>query len=137
MSRRRIDAVAITLGALLLVVGSLLGWATLRGRSISGVEGGDGWMTIVAAVVAGAFGVRLFLADTELPLWLAWAGLLAAIGIAGVNLLDILDTGGEDVAVGGGMLLMIVGGFVGVVGLTDYSLPAWREYRRTKWPASD
>lgn len=121
MQRTRTDAALMVGASLILVLGSFLSWADLLGQSVSGVDGGDGWMTITAAVVFGAFGVRLLLGNTELPLWFAWAALLTSIGIAGINLLDILDTGGDDVAVGVGMKLMVMGGFFGALGLADYS----------------
>mgnify|MGYP006434713491 CR=1 FL=1 len=108
-------------GGLGLIAGSFLAWAVLLGQQVSGMDGGDGRMTVAGSVVLVAFGIRLLLGDTNLPLWFAWAGLLVAIGVAGINLLDIMSTGGDDVSIGIGMKLMVLSGFVGFVGLTDYS----------------
>lgn len=122
----------MTGGGVLLVVGSFLAWARLLGTSVSGTDGGDGWITVAGGVVLTAFAVRLLLDDHELPLWLAWAGLGTAIGVAGINLIDIVGTGGDDVGIGAGMVLMVVGGFLGFVGLARYSWPRLRETSTTK-----
>jgi len=129
MSRTRIDIALMAAGGLALIGGSFLPWAELLNQGVSGIDGGDGWMTVTAAAVFMAFAVRVFLDQEPLPLWLGWAALLVAIAVAGINLLDILDTGGDDVAVGTGMMLMVLGGFLGVVGLSDYG---WRESSQTK-----
>jgi hypothetical protein len=121
MDRTQVDATLMISGGLGLIAGSFLAWAVLLGQQVSGMDGGDGRMTVAGSVVLVAFGIRLLLGDTNLPLWFAWAGLLVAIGVAGINLLDIMSTGGDDVSIGIGMKLMVLSGFVGFVGLTDYS----------------
>ncbi len=118
-------------GGLGLVAGSFMGWAELLGRSVSGIDGGDGWMTVSGAIVVTAFAVRLLRMDTSLPIWFAWAGLFVAIGVAGINLIDIMSTGGDDVSLGTGMRLMVVAGFVALVGLLRYSWPLLRENSST------
>ncbi len=132
MNAHRWNATLMVAGGAGLAVGPFLGWADLLDISVSGVDGGDGWMTLVGAVVVIAFGARAFFGDDTLPTWFAWAGLFVAIGIAGINLLDIMSTGGDDVSVGNGMWLMVLGGFVAFVGLARFSWPQTREYRRAK-----
>jgi hypothetical protein len=132
MDRKRIDASLIIAGGLGLITGSFMGWAVLLGQTVSGIDGGDGWMAVAGAVVVTAFAVRLLLGDTTLPNWFAWAGLFVAIGVAGINLIDIMSTGGDDVSLGTGMRLMVLSGFVAFVGLLDYSRSVLRESSRTK-----
>jgi len=132
MDRTRIDASLIIAGGLGLIAGSFMAWAVLLGQSVSGIDGRDGWMTVAGAVVITAFAIRLLLGDTALPTWFAWAGLFVAIGVAGINLIDIMSTGGDDVSLGMGMRLMVMSGFVAFVGLLDYSRPLLRESSNTK-----
>ena len=89
-------------------------------------------MTLAGAIVVTAFAVRLLLDNTDLPLWFAWAGLFVAIGVAGINLIDIMSTGGDDVSLGTGMRLMVLGGFLAFVGLLHYSWPRLRDNSNTK-----
>ena len=121
MDRTRLDATLMIGGGVGLIAGSFLAWAVLLGQHVSGMDGGDGRMTVAGSVVLVAFGIRLLLGDTNLPLWFAWAGILVAIGVAGINLLDIMSTGGDDVSIGIGMKLMVLSGFIGFVGLVDYT----------------
>ncbi len=132
MDQTRVNAAMMILGGVALVVGPFLGWADLLGISVSGIDGGDGWMSLTGAVVVVVFGLRTLFGDRKLPLWFAWAGLFVAIGVAGINLLDIMSTGGDDVSLGSGMWLMVFGGFVAFVGLLRFSWPQVRESRATK-----
>jgi hypothetical protein len=132
MDRTRVDASLIIAGGLGLIAGSFMAWAVLLGQSVSGIDGRDGWMTVAGAVVITAFAIRLLLGDTTLPTWFAWAGLFVAIGVAGINLIDIMSTGGDDVSLGMGMRLMVLSGFVASVGLLDYSRSMLRESSSTK-----
>ncbi len=117
-------------GGLGLIAGSFMAWAVLLDIGVSGIDGGDGWMTIAGVIVLIAFAVRLLFDDTNLPLWLAWAGLLTAIGVAGINFIDIMSTGGDDVSLGMGMRLMVLSGFAAAVGLLRHSWP--REHPNTQ-----
>jgi len=119
-------------GSLGLIAASFMAWAVLLDKGVSGIDGGDGWMIVAGAVVLTAFAVRLLFDDKTLPLWLAWAGLLTAIGVAGINLVDIMSTGGDDVSLGTGMRLMVLAGFTAFVGLVRYSWPRLRESSITK-----
>ncbi len=132
MNHTRVDASLMIGGGLSLIAGSFLGWAVLLGTSVSGTDGGDGWMTLAGAIVVTAFAVRLLLNNTDLPLWFAWAGLFVAIGVAGINLIDIMSTGGDDVSLGTGMKLMVLGGFLALSGLLRYSWPRLRDNSKTK-----
>jgi len=132
MDRTRVDASLMIAGGLGLIGGSFMAWAVLLGQSVSGIDGRDGWMTVAGAVVITAFAIRLLLGDTTLPIWFAWAGLFVAIGVAGINLIDIMSTGGDDVSLGMGMRLMVLSGFLAFVGLLDYSWPMLRDNSSTK-----
>ena len=126
MNRTQVDASLMIAGAVGLIVGSFTAWAVLLGTSVSGVDGGDGWMTVAGAVVVTAFAVRLLFDDSTLPLWIAWSGLLTAVGVAAINLIDIMSTGGDDVSLGMGMRLVVVSGFVALVGMVRHSWPRLR-----------
>lgn len=132
MDENRTNAAMMITGGTALAIGPFLGWANLLGVSVSGIDGGDGWMALTGAVVLVVFGLRAFFGDSTLPTWFGWAGLLVAIGVAGINLLDIMSTGGDDVSLGKGMWLMVLGGLVAFIGMLRYSWPQIREYRRNR-----
>lgn len=74
-------------GAGALAVGSFLPWATITAPFVgtvsrSGMEGGDGWMSVIVAVVAGLVGLRLL----SSPPAGAQRVLLALGGVAGLGL---------------------------------------------------
>ncbi len=121
MNRTQVDASMMIAGAVGLIVGSFTGWATLLDTSVSGIDGGDGWMAVAGAIVIIAFAVRLLLGDLTLPLLLAWASLFVAVGVTGINLIDIMSTGGDDVSLGWGMRLMILSSSVTLVGMIRHS----------------
>jgi len=109
------SAVLIMGGGAALAIGSFLAWATVIGISVSGMDGGDGWMTLIGGAVVAAFGFMSYQGKSVLPQWLAWAGIIVGFGVAIINLFDILDTDG--LSVGIGMWLMLAGGVVAIVGL--------------------
>lgn len=99
-------------GAALIVVGSFLPWASAGGMSFSGIDGGDGWITLVLGLALGATAL--------IPA--AKNGMLIVAGIALAlvvyELIDIMGAGGGaiEVSIGIGIWIMLVGGIAGLVG---------------------
>jgi hypothetical protein len=137
-------------GGALLAIGSFLTWAEVSGggqsESVSGTEGSDGWITLVAGVLVVAAGVAAFKAVRR-PL----AILIIAMGLVGggVGLYDaltakenvisevaeqsaastgasvaevravldqLIDSGQIGISIGIGLYIVIVGGVLAVVG---------------------
>ncbi len=113
------SALMITGGGAALALGSFLAWGTAPGRSISGVDGGDGWMTLFGGAVVAAYGFMAYQGKSSLPRWLPWAGLVVGLGVALLNFFDILNT--EVFSLGIGMYLMLAGGAVAIYGLLQKS----------------
>jgi len=109
------SALMITGGGAALAIGSFLAWGTVLGISISGIDGGDGWMTLAGGAVVAVYGFLAYQGKSILPKWLAWAGIVVGLGVALINFSDIQGTDG--VSVGIGMWIMLVGGIVALVGL--------------------
>jgi hypothetical protein len=145
-----IGPVLAIVGGVLLAIGSFLTWAEVSGggqsESVSGTEGSDGWITLVAGVLVVAAGVAAFKAVRR-PL----AMLIIATGLvgAGVGLYDaltakenvisevaeqsaaatgasvaevravldqLIDSGQIGISIGIGLYVVIVGGVLAVVG---------------------
>jgi tryptophan-associated transmembrane protein len=137
-------------GGALLAIGSFLTWAEVSGggqsESVTGTEGSDGWITLVAGVLVVAAGVAAFKAVRR-PL----AILIVAMGLVGggVGLYDaltakenvisevaeqsaastgasvaevravldqLIDSGQIGISIGIGLYVVIVGGVLAVVG---------------------
>jgi len=111
------SALMITGGGAALAIGSFLAWGTAFGISVSGIDGGDGWMTFIGGAVVAVYGFLAYQGKSILPKWLAWAGLVVGLGVALINFFDILGTDG--VSLGIGMYLMLAGGIVALVGLVQ------------------
>lgn len=109
------SAVLVMGGGAALAVGSFLAWGTAFGIGVSGIDGGDGWMTLVGGAVLAAYGLTAYQGKSGIPKWLGWAGLVVGLGVAIINFFDIQGTDGVDVGIG--MWLMLVGGIVGLFGL--------------------
>ncbi len=101
-------------GGAALAVGSFLTWGSLGSFSASGIEGGDGWFTLIGGAVVATYGLMAYQGKSVLPRWLAWAGLVVGLGVAVINLFDILDIG---LNIGIGMWLMMTGGIVASIGV--------------------
>ncbi len=109
------SAVMIVAGGAALAIGSFLAWGTIPGVSVNGLDGGDGWYTLIGGVVVAAYGLMAFQGKSILPKWLAWAGLGVGLAVAIINLFDI--AGVDGVSLGIGMYVMIAGGVLAIVGL--------------------
>lgn len=112
---RNQSALMIAGGGAALAVGSFLAWGTVLGISVNGIDGGDGWITLVGGAVVAAYGFLAYQGRSTLPKWLAWAGLVVGLGVALLNFFDIQGTDG--VSVGIGMWIMLLGGVIALVGL--------------------
>lgn len=97
-----------------LAIGSFLAWGTVAGFSASGIDGGDGWITLVAGVVLAAAGYMAY-SGKPLPMWVGWVALIVGAAVALINFFDIQGT--ELVSVGIGMWIMLAGSALGLVGL--------------------
>jgi hypothetical protein len=109
------SALMIGIGGAALAIGSFLAWGTVLGISVSGMDGGDGWMTLIGGGVVAAYGFLTMQGNNSLPKWLPWAGLVVGLGVALINFFDIMGTDG--VSIGIGMWLMLIGGVVALYGL--------------------
>lgn len=148
--RTPIGPVLAIAGGALLVVGSFLSWAEISGggqsQSVSGTDATDGWVTLVAGLVAIAAGIAA-LRDSRRPFALA-AGIAGGFGLgfglfdaltlkdsaldsvaeetaaaSGVSfqelrtLLDVLiDNGQLGISIGIGLYVVIAGGALAIVG---------------------
>ncbi len=117
------------------VIGSVLDWVTItelpptlpegdreRATPFTGIEAGDGWVTLGAGVVLILAGILLMLRRASI---FAWLGFLAAIVIGAVAIADYrgidelfrreMDRVGEAEA-GFGLILVAAGAVIGVIG---------------------
>jgi hypothetical protein len=110
--------IAMIVGGALLAVGSFLAWVTVGSASQSGIDGGDGWFTLVAGAAFALLGYLTF-AGRSYPMWLGWVALAVGAAVAIIDYLDItssIDDFGEG-SVGIGMWVMLAGVVIGIVGL--------------------
>ena len=107
-SRAPIGAILAIAGGALLAVGSFLSWATVSGGGTSvsakGVDGSDGYITLVAGIIALGAGAAMMKQTKRV---LAVLALLAGLIGGGVGLYDamtakdsVLDAAAEQIAPG-------------------------------------
>jgi hypothetical protein len=94
--------------AVLTIVGAFLAWASILGISASGWDGGDGKLTSLAAVALVAVAFALKDRARQISMIVA-AGLILLIGI-----INYFDISGDDLNVGVGLWLTLVGGAAGL-----------------------
>lgn len=109
------SALMTTIGGAALALGSFLAWGTVIGISVNGMDGGDGWFTLIGGAVVAVFGFMAMQGNSSLPKWAAWVGLVVGLGVALINFFDIMGTDG--VSIGIGMWLMLAGGLLAAYGL--------------------
>ena len=102
------------LGGAGLAIGSFLAWGEILGISASGMDGGDGWFTLIAGIVLVVVGYMAF-SGKALPMWLGWLALVVGAGVAIINYFDISGTAG--LSIGIGMWIMLAGSVLALVGL--------------------
>jgi hypothetical protein len=112
MDKKQVAGLMI-LGGAGLAIGSFLAWGEILGISASGMDGGDGWFTLIAGIVLIAVGYMSF-SGKPLPWWLGWVALVVGAGVAVINYFDI---SGADLNIGIGMWIMLAGSVLALVGL--------------------
>lgn len=107
-TRRPIGAILAVVGGALLAIGSFLSWASVSGGGTSvsakGVDGSDGYITLIAGIVALGAGVAMMRQAKRV---LAVLAILAGLIGGGVGLYDaltakdsVLDSAAEEIAPG-------------------------------------
>jgi hypothetical protein len=108
--RTPIGPVLAVVGGALLVVGSFLAWAKVSGGGVSvsakGIDGSDGWVTVIAGAVALAVGIAAMRGPRRA---LAILAILAGLAGGGLGVYDaltakdsVLDAAAEEIAPGFG-----------------------------------
>jgi hypothetical protein len=104
--RTPIGPVLAIVGGALLVVGSFLAWAEVSGGGVAvsakGIDGSDGWVTVIAGAVALAVGIAAMRGPRRA---LAILALLAGLAGGGLGVYDaltaqdsVLDAAAEEIA---------------------------------------
>jgi hypothetical protein len=97
------------LGAVAVIIGAVLPWASIFAIDVRGTEG-DGKITIGAAVVVG-------LCALAFPrIWAAILALLAALAIGGTGIYDTQQLSGTVASVGSGLIITDAGAVVCLLG---------------------
>jgi hypothetical protein len=149
-ARLPIGSVLTIVGGILMAIGSFLSWAEISGggqsESVSGTDASDGWVTLVAGLIAVGAGIAALRAPKrQLALAAALAGgfgvgfglfdaltlkdsaldsvaeeTAAASGVSFQELrtlLDVLiDSGQLGISIGIGLYVVIAGGILAIVG---------------------
>lgn len=148
-----VGGILAALGGILAIVGSLLAWATVEAnffgqsqtQDVTGTEGGDGTITLVAGVIMLIAGIVLLMIRTGgLRRAAAVLAIVAGLVSAGIGIYDMIDIksnalddiitefGGDpdtiteeqrtqiedafEISVGYGLYLVIAAGVIGLVG---------------------
>lgn len=146
MTKRVPAAMLLWVGGAILVIGAILPWGKvgvegLGSLSVTGIDGGDGKITIVLAVLLALLG-WLVNAERHLPKWIftggiAFAAIALATGLTNyVNLDDAVINGTTFKAtVGIGLWITITGGAIALVG-SIMAFRAGRAWYPVKVPPS-
>jgi hypothetical protein len=111
------NGLLIVAGAL-FAIGSFLDWATLGPIGATGMDGGDGWFTLIAGGVMIVVGFLAFQgSSTEIPPWVAWVAWAVGTLITVINLFDILGEEFADLSLGIGMYMLLAAVVLGIIGL--------------------
>lgn len=107
-------------GAAMIILGSLLPWATVSAgilqRSMNGIDG-DGKITIVGGVLALLAGITLFTRPVAAARALGILGAIVAGGVAILDLINVSDTNtsGVNTSIGVGLYLIPLGALLVLV----------------------
>jgi hypothetical protein len=111
------NGLLIVAGAL-FAIGSFLDWATLGPDGATGMDGGDGWFTLIAGAVLLAVGLMAFQGSSmSIPSWVGWVAWAVGTLITVINVFDILGEELADLSLGIGMYMLIAAIALGLVGL--------------------
>ena len=116
----RASAAVGLVGAVLVVIGSIGPWGTVASSSVGGLDG-DGWITLVLAVLAGALYAGVFTPArvARVVRWVPLPFALLALLVATIDVVDISSTSSEfsdqfsddvfTLSVGWGLWLVLAG----------------------------
>ena len=122
----RTSAAIGLVGAVLVVIGSIGPWATVANSSVGGLDG-DGWITLVLALLAGGFAAAVFAPASvaRITRWLVLPWTLLALLVAVIDIVDISSTSSEfsnqlsddifTLSVGWGLWLVLAGSIIALV----------------------
>lgn len=122
----RTSAVVALVGAVLVVIGSIGPWATVANSSVGGLDG-DGWITLVLALLTGGFAAGVFAPASvaRIMRWLVLPWTLIALLVTVIDIVDISSTSSEfsnqfsddifSLSVGWGLWLALAGSIVTLV----------------------
>lgn len=107
----------MVVGGILFGLGSFLDWATAGGFGATGMDGGDGWYTLIAGAVLAVVGILAYREDVQVLAWVGWVAWFVATAVAVINVFDILGEDVIELSLGMGMYIMLAGGILGLLGL--------------------
>lgn len=122
----RASAAIGVVGAVLVVIGSIGPWATIADSGVGGLDG-DGWITLVLALLAGGFAAAVFAPApvARIMRWLVLPWTLIALLVAVIDIVDISSTSSEfsnqfsddvfTLSVGWGLWLVLAGSIITLV----------------------
>ena len=110
-----------------MAIGAFLPWAKVTAAfvgtiSVSGMDGGDGWLFLIGGIVLGVLGWRLRFASRSLigpSILTVILGVLAIVEVGNVSsrIDDVQDTGMASASVGFGLWLLCAAAVVSVFGI--------------------
>ena len=111
------NGLLVVAGAL-FAVGSFLDWATLGPIGVTGIDGGDGWFTLIAGAALLAIGLMAFQGSSmSVPSWVGWVAWAVGSLITVINIIDIMGEELADLSLGIGMYMLIAAIALGLGGL--------------------
>ena len=103
----RIGLLVVLAGALLTVVASILPWALVQGKAMTGISGWDGKITLIAAGLSFLMGVWAVFNRPNAATWMVFLLSIAMIGVVGIHDFIMLPTKWE---LANGLYLLLIGG---------------------------
>lgn len=122
----RASAAIGVVGAVLVVIGSIGPWATVASSGVGGLDG-DGWITLVLALLAGGFAAAVFAPArvARIMRWLVLPWTLITLLVAVIDIVDISSTSSQfsnqfsddifTLSVGWGLWLVLAGSIIALV----------------------
>lgn len=99
----------------IIAVGSFMPWATALGGvlSKSGIDGGDGWITVILGLAAVGLGLAAGMRKGLLPLMII--GALCSIGSAALAVYEMHDVHSRALTIGSGLVIILIAAGAGFV----------------------